>query len=70
MTIRQDVDALISWHDENVGTKQGRFPVNCRPDSLRRFAKKKRGGPWIYRGHELIPIKPKKVKPEQLEIET
>lgn len=70
MTIRQDVDALIDWRNANPEPLNPHIHVRCRPDTLRRFAKKKKGGPFMYRGVELIPIKPKKVKPQQLEIET
>lgn len=67
MTVRAEVDELISWYEANKPEVK-QIPVTCRPGTLHRFAKKIRRGPFVYRDRELIPVRPAKKKPEQLEI--
>lgn len=57
MSIRQDVNKLLDWYDENDKSVT-RVPVLARPNTLRKFCKKKRGDPrLIYRGREIVPNK-------------
>lgn len=69
MTVRTDIDELVSWYEANKPEVR-QIQVNCRPSTLRKFAKKIRRGPFVYRDHELVPVRPAKKKPDQLEIPT
>ncbi len=65
-SVRSNVDALIDWY-ERFNPSVRTVAVNCRPATLRKFCKKngKRGGPWIYRGREIVPMR----KPRRQEAE-
>ncbi len=57
MSVRKDLNALLDWYDANA-KEVLRVPVVCRPATLRKFCKKKRGDPRLmYRGREIVPTK-------------
>lgn len=54
--MRAHVDALIDWY-ERFNPSVRTVAVNCRPATLRKFCKKKGGGPYTYREREIIPVR-------------
>jgi hypothetical protein len=57
-SVRSNVDALIDWY-ERFNPSVRTVAVNCRPATLRKFCSKKgkRGGPWLYRDKEIVPMR-------------
>lgn len=68
MSVKSDVDELLEWYVQHR-PDVSHVAVNCRPNTLRRFAKKKRSGPYTYKGFELTPIKQKKQPRVTLSVE-
>lgn len=57
MTIRDDVDRLIDWYERHCHIAGRVLPVLAASCTVRKFARKqRRGGPFIYRECEIIPI--------------
>lgn len=56
MTIREDLDRLIDWYEKHCHIVGRVIPVLAAPSTIRQFARKKRGGPFLYRGCEIVPI--------------
>jgi hypothetical protein len=57
-SVQSNVDTLIDWYERfNPGVRT--VAVNCRPATLRKFCKKNgvRGGPWLYRNREIVPMR-------------
>lgn len=56
--IRDHGDALIDWY-ERFNPSVRTVAVNCRPSTLKNFCNKNgvRGGPWLYRGREIVPMR-------------
>jgi hypothetical protein len=76
MSVRKDLDELISWFERNNPEASRSIQVLATPNTVRRFAKRKRdesgrvirGGPFVYRGREIVPIrKPRNLQPETIE---
>jgi hypothetical protein len=60
MTIRSDLDELIDWYQIHQPLVVGRvIPVVAAEATVAHFARKNgiRGGPYIYRGCEIVPIR-------------
>jgi len=55
MTIHTDVDRLIDWYVNHSPTIRV-IPVIASPNTIRKFARKRRRGPYIYRHFEIVPI--------------
>lgn len=67
MSVQSEVDELINWyevHKPEVRT----VVVACRPNTLRKFCRKQRKGPFVYRGREIVPARQPKRKSEQQEL--
>ena len=62
MTVRSSIDALIRWYETNAPVTAGRvLRVDATANTVRKFARKTRGGPYMYRGREIVPArKPRK----------
>lgn len=56
MTIRAQIDRVIDWYEKHSFVVGRVIPVLAAPSTLRKFARKQRGGPFIYRDCELVPI--------------
>jgi hypothetical protein len=59
MTIRTDVDELISWYAANSPTVH-LIAVNATANTLRKFCKRRdgrKGGPLVYRDHVIEPVR-------------
>jgi hypothetical protein len=57
MTIRTDVDRLIDWYEHHCHIVGRVLPVLAASSTIGKFARKeRRGGPYLYRGCEIIPI--------------
>lgn len=57
MTIRTDLDLLIDWYDRHCRIVGRVIPVIAAPGTIGKFARKhRRGGPFMYRGCEIVPI--------------
>lgn len=61
MTIRTDVDRLIDWYMEHSPTTRV-IPVIAAPNTIRKFSRKRRRGPYIYRDFEIVPIRRSKTR--------
>lgn len=66
MTVRSDLDQLIDWYEKHCAIAGRVLPVIAVAGTIRQFARKHwRGGPFTYRGCEIIPIgKSRKAKQE------
>jgi hypothetical protein len=59
MTIRSDLDELIDWYQVHQPHVVGRvIPIVATEATVAQFARKNRvrGGPYIYRDCEIVPI--------------
>ena len=56
MSIQADLNKLIDWYDANRPEVM-EIAVKCRPATLKKFCRKKRGYDFVtYRGKKIIPI--------------
>lgn len=71
MTIRDDLDALIDWYEEHCLIVGRVIPVIAVPSTISKFARKqRRGGPFIYRDCEIVPVRrARKRRPEQEQVD-
>jgi hypothetical protein len=62
MSICTKLNELIDWYEEQErrGARAWTMKVRVRatPNTVRKFARKKRGGPYLYREREIIPTRP------------
>jgi hypothetical protein len=57
MTIRTDLDQLIDWYEQHCHIEGRVIPVIGARSTIGKFARKVRGGPYIYRNCEIVPIR-------------
>lgn len=64
-SVRAHIDDLIDWY-ERFNPAVRTVAANCCPSTLRKFCKKngKRGGPWLYREREIIPMRKPRAEEE------
>lgn len=58
MSIRKDIDHWLNWHRTAGKEPPLRVPVFASANTIRKFARKKRGGPYMYRKHVIVPLHP------------
>jgi hypothetical protein len=56
MTIRSDLDRMIDWYESHCHIVGRVIPVTAAKSTVAKFARKRRHGPFIYRGCEIVPI--------------
>lgn len=71
MSVKSSVDALIKWYETNAPVTAGRIlRVDATASTVRKFARKVRGGPYMYKGREIVPgRKPRKEIPKAQQLE-
>ena len=59
MSVRSDLDELIDWYEANTPQAGRVIHVVATRSTVKKFARKhgKRGGPWIYREREIVPVR-------------
>jgi hypothetical protein len=67
VSIKKDLDELIAWYDANKPEAGKQIPVRCTRDTVRKFAKRTRkGGAFMYREREIIPMRKSRKELETL----
>jgi hypothetical protein len=70
MSVKKDVSDLILWYRQHKPEVKV-IAVNAAAATLRRFCKKKRKGPFMFEGFEIVPTRKAKkdqIQPEQVSI--
>lgn len=57
MSVRTSLNKLIDWYESNDPQKGKVIRVDAAPNTVRKFARKKRGGPYIYRNRTIVPTR-------------
>jgi hypothetical protein len=58
MRIRSDLDQLIDWYEQHCLIVGRVIAVIAAPTTIAKFARKgRRGGPYIYRNCEIVPLR-------------
>lgn len=64
MNVRKQLDNLIDWYDRYPERDVRVISVDAAANTIKKFARKKRRGPYTYREREIIPIRlPRKSQP-------
>jgi hypothetical protein len=71
MSVRTDLDELIDWYERNTTAGVRTLQVCATANTVRKFARKARRGPFTYRGQVIVPIRKSRndraLPPEQTE---
>lgn len=57
MSVRKDLDALIDWYEAHDPASGMRIAVSATRNTVRKFARCRRGAPLFYRGREIVPTR-------------
>lgn len=57
MNVRRALDELIDWYELHAPLAGQEIPVVASVNTVRKFARKRRGQPYRYRERVIIPIR-------------